>query len=128
MDIGEEVAALAEPHREVESGHVEQEREDGVCPDRHRVHDPGAKDDGQHRHQPGDLALLRLAGVEQPLEPVRVGRQERIQVTAVGQGPPLLEKERRNEGEEAHRFRSPRRQPLRKAFRFMSIPAVAPQM
>ena len=84
-----------------------------------------------HRNHPGDGALPGFAGVEKPLEECRVTRQERVQTKAVGKRAPLLEEERSDEGKQAHGIgvvMAPANQFFRNESKFMSIPAVAPQM
>jgi hypothetical protein len=50
--------------------------------------------------------LPSFASIEKPLEECRITRQECVQIAAVGKRTPLLEEERRDEGEEAHGFDS----------------------
>ena len=71
-----------------------------------------------------------FAGIEKPLEKCRITRKECVQIAALGERTPLLEEERRDEGKQAHGFErdGPDDQLFRKEYRFMSIPAVAPQM
>jgi len=64
VNVGEKMAALAKPHREIERRDVEQEREERAGPVRGRIHEPGAEHHGQHRKQPGYGPLPRFAGIE----------------------------------------------------------------
>ena len=73
LDAGEVVAELAEAEREVERGDVEQQRRERADPVERRVEQRRRGQRREHRDQPGDGAVARLAGVERALEPVGPG-------------------------------------------------------
>ena len=74
-----------------------------------RVHRPRGDRERHGREQPRDGALVRLAGVELPLEVAGVADDGREHRAPVDERPPLLEREREDEREKAHRGRFMRR-------------------
>src|SRR5262249_4669762 len=67
-DAGEVVAVLAEAHRHVEDRDVEEEPGDGAERVDEGVERPRDDRERNDREEPRNRALVRLAGVELPLE------------------------------------------------------------
>ena len=111
LDLGEGVAELTKTDGQVQHRHMQAEHRDRVQPLREpleRHHQCAQRADDQ---RPSEHAVLAFAGIGRPVH--RLGRPgDRVMnEVALGQGPALLDQQRKDQGDEGHRISTARRMP-----------------
>ena len=101
-DGGEMVAELAKTQRGIQDSHAPGKRQQTMHAPQQPVNGKSQQRRTQHRHRPGQPAMLRTAGVQVTAGPARPGAHSCVQSIARRQRPGLLQQQGKQDGKKAH--------------------------